>query len=397
MTSLANAIWIFAGGPRQKPLCERIMKLGYKLILTDINPNCICRKISDEFICLDTFDISGNIERAHLLKSKYKICAVLTAAADCHYTVSKIAQELNLHGISPEISNACRQKHITREILTKAGIRQPRYTFAENLVDAKKFLSSIGGSGVIKATDNSGSRGFKKINDISELNEQVFNYSVESGTTGGALLEEALLSNPDCISELSVETLWYDGEMFWLNWVDRLFARDIIFFKNLKKLNNEKINFGVEIGHINPAQHHFDIKKKVRRLIFDSGVALGMLNEKGGHILKADVILTPDGPVIIELTPRLSGGWDSSASSILRGGDFLSGVIHMALGKEIDLTHWHQFFEYKDPGLNVSVLANIAPNATDCVGRQFFLGASYNRDKSIDIAYEKLTKGKYVI
>ncbi len=154
-----KAIWLFAGGQMQESAAKKIVELGYKLILTDHNPQCLCARYADEFVACDTFDVDGNQFAAQELSEKYEICGVLTLAADCHETVARISRQLNLHGLSPEISQKCRQKNITREILTVAGIPQPRFVCVNNLTDAKVFLSSLGGLGVIKATDNSASRG----------------------------------------------------------------------------------------------------------------------------------------------------------------------------------------------------------------------------------------------
>ena len=48
---------------------------------------------------------------------------------------------------------------------------------------------------------------------------------------------------------------------------------------------------------------------------------------------------------IIELTPRLSGGWDSSGTTLARGADFQAGIIRLALGDALDLDLWRKYFE----------------------------------------------------
>ena len=122
-----------------------------------------------------------------------------------------------------------------------------------------------------------------------------------------------------------------------------------------------KINWGVEVGHINPAQHPVAVREEMHAQIKAAGLALGMGEEKGGHVLKADIMLTDKGPIIIEMTPRLSGGWDSSATTPARGADFHAGVIYLALGKPLDLNAWHTFFEFKNPNLYASISATILP------------------------------------
>lgn len=392
-----NAIWLFAGGPMQESAAKSIVAFGYRLIVTDLNPQCVCAPLAHEFLTLDTFDVDSNLAAVGDLAEKYNIRAVVTLAADCHYTVAVISQHLGLHGISPDISLACRQKNLTREILTAAGIPQPRFKCVKALADARAFLVELGGHGVIKATDNSASRGFSKLNAVSDLTDAVFQAAVSAGTTGCALVEEALTPCQGCISELSVETVWFNGEMYWLNWVDRLFAPDLKFFPQLAGYQDEKINWGVEVGHINPAQHSLAEKEQVYALIKAAGLALGMGRETGGHVLKADIMLTDAGPMIIEMTPRLSGGWDSSATTPARGADFQGGIIRLALGEPMDLAMWHTYFEFKNASLYAAILANISPDAKDCVGRRFALGADFNREKSLKISLSNLKESKHVL
>jgi len=392
-----RAIWLFAGGPMQEHAAKKIIEFGYKLILTDMDRNCVCAKYANEFIECDTFDFSANIDAADKLKVKYEICAGITLAADCHETVALINRHLGLIGIDPKIAHICRHKNITREVLTLAGIPQPKYACVDNLNDAKSFLISIGNRGVIKSTDNSGSRGFSKINSLEDLTESVFDIAISSGTSGSAIIEEALIPRNDCIAELSVETLWFNGKMYWLNWVDRLFKTDLNFITNFLGGNITPVNWGVEVGHINPACHSISIKNKTHEMIYAAGVAIGINNEVGGQILKADIMLTNDGPVIIELTPRLSGGWDSSGTTLARGADFQSGIIRLALGEALDLDLWYKYFEFKSPNLYASIWADIPSGAKDCIGRKYSLGTDFERDKSLLLAFNNSKENKYVV
>lgn len=381
----------------QEHCARKIIEFGYKLILTDMDKDCVCAKYADTFIECDTFDFSGNIDAADKLKLKYKICAGVTVAADCHETVALINRHLGLVGIDPEIAHICRQKNITRDILTAAGIYQPKYKCVNNLEDAKLFLASIGNCGVIKSTDNSGSRGFSKVNSLEELTQSVFDLAVLSGTSGSVLIEEALIPRSDCIAELSVETLWFNGKMYWLNWVDRLFKTDLNFISNFYDEGNVNLNWGVEVGHVNPACHSISVKNEIYAMIYAAGCAIGINNEVGGHVLKADIMLTDDGPVIIELTPRLSGGWDSSGTTLARGADFQAGIILLALGYPLDLDLWGRYFEFKSPNLYSSIWASVPNDARDCIGRRFSIGSSFDREKSLLAAFNNSKENIYVV
>jgi hypothetical protein len=185
--------------------------------------------------------------------------------------------------------------------------------------------------------------------------------------------------------------------MYWLSWVDRLFRKDFLLFNSLKTGMYDGVAWGIEIGHINPAIHDLATKIAVFELIRRAGAAIGMKRERGGHVLKADIMLTKNGPYIIELTPRLSGGWDSSASTPARGADFAGGLIALALGEVLDLGMWHRYFEFANPALFASVMAKIGEGAQDCIGRRFAIGADFERERSIERALNNLTEERYVV
>lgn len=391
-----EAVWLISGGPMQERACLEVTRRGYKLILTDKDPQCVCRKYAHEFIGVDTFAIEENVNVARDLKTKYDVKAVFTAGADCHETVACVAKELKLPGINPRISHLCRYKHKTREALTKGGILQPLSRVARTLPEARKAALEIGFPVALKATNNSGSRGFSRINSQEELSAEVFTHTLSYGTTGYVIIEELLRPLENEIAEQSVETVWYNGRMYWLNWVDRLFRNDLKFFDPTLYQKYKDVSWAVEIGHINPAIHSIETKKKVEELLYRAGTAIGMEKEKGGHIVKADIMLTSKGIYILELTPRLSGGWDSSMTSIRRGANFIGGALSFALGERLDLPRWIEYFAYSHPNLFSSILAGVDKDARDCIGRKFAEGYSFERKESIQNAYHNLRRENYV-
>jgi len=394
-----QAIWLFAGGPMQRPAAEKIKERGYSLIITDGSKECSIYSMADEFVHLDTFDIAGNIKSANKLKNSYDIKAIFTSGADCHETVASVAKHLGLHGIDPKISHICRYKYETRKILTKAGIPQPKFLVAKTYEQALKALKKIGLPAAIKPPNNSGSRGFSRIESESDLTLEVYNRAIENGTTKSVIIEELIIPIQGEIAEQSVETLWYDGKMIWLNWVDRLFRKDFDFFKGLWKESDnpyKNTSWAVELAHINPAVHSSKIQKETEDMIRKAGIALGMGKQKGGHLLKADIMLTSKGPRILELTPRLSGGWDSSWTTIKRGADFIDGMIGLALGEKFTPQYYKKYFVYKDKKLFASMLAQVKVDAKDCIGRRFVFGAGYKLEDSLKEAHKALIAKKFI-
>ena len=383
----------------QRAAVEAVKARGLKLILTDANPNCANAPQADVFLPIDTFAVELNRERATELAKDFDIRAVFTAAADCHVTVAEMARTLGLPGIDPAIARACRYKYETRKILTAAGIPQPRYAIVSSLTEAKAALAHIGFPAALKATDNSASKGFTRLDTAADLSELSFAHALANGTTGLAIIEELLIPVSGQIAEQSAETVWFNGQMRWLNWVDRLFRKDFSLVDvPWSEADNpySAMSWAIELAHFNPAAHDETLRRDVENLIRRAGEAMGMATQSGGHILKADLMLTTRGPMILELTPRLSGGWDSSFSTPQRGADFVGGALGLALGEVLDDAFWQHHFQYRDPGRVVAVIAQVEPGAKDCIGRDFAPGSGDSRAVALQQAYRSLKAGKFL-
>jgi hypothetical protein len=74
-----NPEWVLivAGGILQEPAVRAAHELGYKVLLTDRDPDCHCVSLADEFVELDTYDVAGHIELARSRRGA--LAAVFTA------------------------------------------------------------------------------------------------------------------------------------------------------------------------------------------------------------------------------------------------------------------------------------------------------------------------------
>ncbi|MDE1919357.1 MAG: ATP-grasp domain-containing protein [Patescibacteria group bacterium] len=395
--SKPRAIWLITGGAMQRPAAERIKKRGYALIMSDGSAECALRSMADEFLHVDIFDIPKNIAAADELKNRYDIRAVFTAASDCHETVAHVARHLGLPGIDPEISRICRYKYETRALYSKAGIPQPKFMTAKTHEEALAALRGIGTPVALKATNNAGSRGFARIDTEKDLTPEAFAHAIKNGTTGVAIVEELLIPIEGEIAEQSVETLWYDGKMYWLSWTDRMFRNDMRFFPKFDAQVYENLPWAVEIGHLNPAVHSIETTAAVQRMAEQAGRALGMDRQKGGHIMKHDIMLTAKGPYILESTPRLSGGWDSGGSTPARGADFTDGAIEMALGTPLTAEVFYTYFVYKYPQSYVAMLSEIPKDPKDCIGRRFAFDAGRDPNEAVTNAFKKVAAKDFIV
>jgi biotin carboxylase len=313
-------VLIAAGGILQIPAVTAARELGHKVIVSDRDLDCPCAGLADHFVELSTFDVDGHIR--FVKDWPHGLAAVFTAGADPIVTVAEAARAAGCHGLPPDIARTCASKVATRQVMERFRVPQPDFCVVDSVeklqgvIDENIAYVFHQDGYILKATGSSGSRGhtrgtredFQRDDFAREALERAQAYSPR-----GVVLLEELLSG----KELSVETLWYDGHMIPLNAVERPFEN--------------RGAYAIELGHYNPAVLDAETYTRVWDVMRQAGVALGMDDTYGGHILKGDLILTGDGPKVLELTTRLSGGFDSQKTTPLaHGADYTKGALLLA-------------------------------------------------------------------
>ena len=94
--------------------------------------------------------------------------------------------------------------------------------------------------------------------------------------------------------------------------------------------------YAIELGHYNPWNGGVQDYDAVWHVAEMAGQAVGMAAQQGGHIFKVDMMLTADGPKVLECTTRLSGGFDSGwTTPLAHGADYTKGALLLALGEPL--------------------------------------------------------------
>jgi|TARA_B110000263_G_scaffold128362_1_gene111656 biotin carboxylase len=315
---MLDAIIIVAGGILQIPAVEEARKLKLKTIVTDGNKNAICSNLADQFYKIDIYNIPKHFELIKKIMNDVNIKGVFTEGSEATITVAELAKYLDLKGISPESARNCKDKIMTRRILEKHKIPIPRWKQV-----TKKSISSeaktLGFPIIIKSSNNSGSRGSTKVSDAKGL-LQAYNLAKKNSTNSKVLIEELLYGD-----EQSVEILFdHNKKCIFLNIVDRYFSEG---------------KWSIELGHVNPTR----LNKKTQKELFELTKKSAKSMNIDFGVFKADTIITKDGIKILEVTPRLSGGFDSQKTTpISSGRNFIKAAMTLALNMPIeknDLIH----------------------------------------------------------
>jgi biotin carboxylase len=304
---------LVGAGLLQVPAIETAHGLGLRVVATDRDPQAAAFALVDESVALDTKDVDGHVELARRLASRGDLAGIYTEGADVEVTVAEAARAVGLPGVAPRAARICADKAEFRRVCASAGLPGPRFHEVEDLEDARHALRELGLPAIVKSLDNSASRGATKIVREEELPE-AFEEALRF-TGGDSVLVEECLRGP----EQSVETIVdQDGVQHRCNVVDRPFAFD---------------PFPVELGHDNPTALDGEAQRRLYELVEATTRAVGI--DLGAA--KADTMWTRRGPVVLEMTARLSGGFHAQYTSPLaHGTNEIKATLELALGRRLD-------------------------------------------------------------
>jgi biotin carboxylase len=310
-------LWIIGGGEMQVPSVLEAKKLGLGVIVSDMNASCICEPIADVFLKLDIFDIEGHIEQANkLIKAGLKIVGVFAAGIDAPETMAVLAKDLGLHAVEPNIARLVHHKANFRSAMERIGIPVPKFVVIneDNIGKITEIADKVGYPLIIKNTDSSGSRGTRILYEPdNEVLTNTAKIAIAVSKSAQALME-SFWDGP----EQTVETL-FD--------IDGVFHPCFITDRHFDK--SEGYALETELRH--PSVLPQDTQNEMYALAKEVAEAIGV---KVGAA-KYDMILTKDGPRIIEMTVRLSGGFDCQyLVPAATGKNILKAGILTAIGKK---------------------------------------------------------------
>ena len=310
---MPSTVLIVGAGLLQIPAIEIAQRLGYLVTVTDRDPNAAGFALADDHVLLDTKDVNGHVALARELAACGDLAAVFTEGADVEVTVAEAARAAGLPGVDPQAARVVNDKAAFRRCCAAAGLPGPRFREVDAVKEARAAVRDIGLPVIIKALDNSGSRGATKVVEPGAV-DAAFEEAMRWTGSSTVLVEECL-SGP----EQSVETIVADGVHHRCNIVDRPFAFD---------------PYPIEIGHDNPTVLDAGRREEIYALVEASARAAGI--DLGAA--KADTMWTARGPVVLEMTARLSGGFHCQYTSPLAfGTNDIKAALDLALGKPLDL------------------------------------------------------------
>lgn len=294
----------------QLPAIRKAKELGYYVGVADYNPNAIGIAEADRYFNVSTIDVDGVVKVAR----EFKPNGIMTLATDMPMrAVAKACEVCHLPGINYETAIKATDKGEMIKAFEAAGVEHPWYHIIPSPEALETAIDRITYPCIMKPTDNAGSRGVVLCHSREEL-ENEYEYSRHE-SRGGAVIIEEYLQGP----EFSIEVMAVDGEPHVLQITDKLTTGAPHF---------------VEMGHSQPTRQNEENRAKIKDLACRAVKAVG-IHVGPAHV---EMILTKDGPKMVELGARMGGDCITTHLVPLSTGiDMVGCTIRLACGEKIDI------------------------------------------------------------
>ena len=312
---MSKKILILGASILQLPAIKEALAMGLRVVAVDWNPNAIgFSENGVEREVVSTIDIPAVVEVA----KRHKVDGVMTLATDLPMrSVAAVAKELGLPGISEESAIKATDKAEMRKALKEAGVPIPAFFRAASEEEFWEAADKLCPPFMVKPADSSGSRGIFKIeqgkNDKASL-ASAYAYS-RSASRSGVVVVEEFMEGP----EVSVETLTAGGVCHVVQITDKRTTGAPHF---------------VETGHSQPSALPEEVKEQIRKVAVAANQAIGITSGPS----HTEIIVTKEGPKIVELGARLGGDCITTHLVPLSTGvDLVRCCIRIALGEIPDV------------------------------------------------------------
>jgi len=359
-----KTLWIVSGGSEAVPGIRRAKDMGLHVVVSDGSRKAPGALLADDFVMASTYDVNATVEAAKRYhREQRNVDGVISVAADVPLTVTSVAAALDLPGVPLETAQLASDKLAMKRRFAEKNIPIPWFQAVESQEHLRELARQRGFPLVIKPVDSRGARGVLRLSEKVDL-DWAFQHARDNSPTGRVMVEE-YLPGP----QVSTESLLLPGKAYTPGFSDRNYEFLECFSPYI-----------IENGGEQPSTLSNPDQEVVKRCAEAAGRAMGI--ETG--IAKGDMVLTSEGPKVIEIASRLSGGWFSTDQIPLATGvDLVGAAIKVALGESLsgeELTPRYQRgvairYFFPEPGI-ITAIHNIekARQIPGVYKLDFFLG-----------------------
>lgn len=299
-------------------LIRTAKEMGLRVLTVDMNPNSPGFSLADDYAVISTRDLPALCNFLDDYQTPgHKVAGVITMGSDIPHVVAALSQYLGVPSISTEAARLATNKYDMKVRFRECGIPIPWFQEIHSVEDLNRVINEKGCSLVMKPIDSSGSRGVFLLEKGYNL-EDLFMQSKSFSKSGRVQVEEYLEG-----MQISTETVMYRGKGVTPGFADRNYE--------LLELLKPQI---MENGGWVPSVLSREEREEVENLVVRASLALGVTD----GVTKGDVVMTAEGPKMIEMAARLSGGdFCESLVPLSTGINYVEAAIKIAIGEEPDL------------------------------------------------------------
>lgn len=307
-------LFIVGASVLQLPAIKHAKELGYYVGVADYDPNAVGIPFADEYYNVSTIDEKGICQAA----KEFRADGIITLATDMPMrSVAYTCEQLGLVGISYDTAIKSTDKAEMIRAFEQAGVEHPWHYVISSPADLVDIVHKVTYPCITKPTDNSGSRGVMLAHTPEELLTAA-TYSAENGRGGNVIIEE-YMEGP----EVSVEIIAYHGIPHVLQITDKMTTGAPHF---------------VETGHTQPSGLSEETQNRICDLACRAVTSVG-ITDGPAHV---EMIITKNGPKMVELGARMGGGCITTHLVPLSTGiDMIKATIDCAFGLTPDITPQH--------------------------------------------------------
>jgi S-sulfo-L-cysteine synthase (3-phospho-L-serine-dependent) len=254
----------------------------------------------------DTNSADSVVEVARGLPS---LVAVMSLADFNTQVAAEAASELGLPGTSPDAVALARNKARARDTCRDKGLASPRYALCHSREDLRAALKQIGTPCVVKPVTDAAGHNVMLCRDYAEA-DAVFNavLSEKVNVRGQAAYPGVLVEEYFIGCEVSVELVMDKGRRIFAGVTDKLTSPVPRF---------------IELGHTHPSGLTADGQSQAIEFATAALAAIGY-DYGPAHV---ELVLTADGPRLVEINPRLAGGGIPGLIEIATGVSLREAVL----------------------------------------------------------------------
>ncbi len=317
---MTDALVIVGAGIEQIKAYELASKMGFFVIGTDINPEAPAFDNADDKVIASTRDPDATLsalKKYFSLNSSLNFSGIMTIANDVPLTVATVSNEFGLPGISVDSALIASDKVLMKNVFKSNGVKIPLFREIGSSEEIAIAMNEWSGPIVIKPVDGRGARGVLLLTEDTDF-EWAYRESMSFSTVKRVMLE-AFIDGP----QISTESFLIDGSSITPAFSDRNYEDFLSYAPYI-----------IEDGGTLPALLSDEERRLINKLVEDGSAAMGITD----GIVKGDIVMGEDGPVIIELAARLSGGYFASDQIPLSTGvDLVKESIRFATGSKVDI------------------------------------------------------------